>query len=1027
MSVPPQGGLRGLLPPDGRAFAGILLAACALLTCTAVSSAQLSTTGRWLGPVGWGDSTSSANPRQNAVHMALLRGKSDSTFVLWWASGASAQLYAWDPADYALPGYLKFNHIHVPDTLTQIFCAGQHTLADGRLLVAGGMDGPKLSDLGTDHADIFDPVTKRWTAARPMNVGRYYPTLTMLGNGNLVATAGNIYYHMCVFGGRGGSSRAPVGTVAPLALDRTLRFDPGANDDDAARYRHSAVYDAGRQRTVVFGGKAPDGTTLGDVRVVTRDGLDTGEHWRINLISALPDPVAGYPAPRSGHSAVVLPSGDTMYVYGGQSADGSALSDTWRLILWENPVRWERVYPLGTGPGPRFGHAAVYDPGPPDVESTYPLQALEANAFFLNHAKEHRILEPSPNLVGPNKRMLLFGGLSDNATFTDRTAWALSLSGPLRWVQVADTLSGPTPRAWICGAYDKIQRSVEVYSNVVHERRSFFFGGNSPGGLQNDLWALIRGDDDRGDTTYRWQNFAFPSPPPPRFGYSMVADDEWDRLVIFGGDTSLVTEGRGTNDLWSAQFTGYTGWNHQPTINTPGPLSGHTADYHFLSVIAITPEMYNPASNRWTMMNTSIQMQNYPAMHLLPSGNLFFATRWNADESPSPMLNMRTGQWGYTPWVSHFPLGTSVEYAPGKILKVAGNTSSGGTAIDSSAYIEFGPNDSTTGWVACSSAPGQRVLSRNQHNLTVLPNGQVLVTGGEGVNNDPALARRAAQIWDPKTHLWTPPLAAEPMARTYHSTAVLLPDGRVLSAGGSTWPDLNTATIYEPPYLFKGNGLAPVPRVDSVKTTVAYGEHFPIFTDNWRIVGPRSNVCLIRPASTTHGFNEEQQYIPLKTRFCSSGVILADAPADSNIAPPGNYMLFVVDSAGVPARARWVSVGLTPSRNPAALPCDDVTGIAPAPGHAGLRFEMGPNRPNPFTSHTRIAYTLPSRELVSVRIYDVSGQLVRRLEEGPKTPGAHSVEWDRRSSNGSLAPAGVYFCRLSAGPYLGERKLIILR
>ena len=188
-------------------------------------------------------------------------------------------------------------------------------------------------------------------------------------------------------------------------------------------------------------------------------------------------------------------------------------------------------------------------------------------------------------------------------------------------------------------------------------------------------------------------------------------------------------------------ITGYAGWNHQPTINTPGPLSGHTADYHFLSVIAITPEVYSPASNRWTMMNTSIQMQNYPAMHLLPSGNLFFATRWNADESPSPMLDMHTGQWGYTPWVSHFPLGTSVEYAPGKILKVAGNTSSGGTAIDSSAYIEFGPNDSTTGWVACSSAPGQRVLSRNQHNLTMLPNGQVLVTGGEGVNNDPALAR----------------------------------------------------------------------------------------------------------------------------------------------------------------------------------------------------------------------------------------------------------------------------------------------
>ena len=1024
------------LPSAGRCS---LLTACAsftrtLLLCSTLvagvalpAAAQNSVTGRWLGSVGWGDSSSSTNPRQNAVHMSLLRGPRDSTFVLWWASGASAQLYTWNPKDYADPSNLHFTHIHVPDTLTQIFCAGHHTLADGRLLVVGGMDGPKLSDLGTDHADIFDPATKKWTPAAHLNVGRYYPSLTMLGNGNIVATAGNRYYPMAVFGGRGGAAKAPNGELQPLALARNLNFDPGASDPSTARYRHSAVYDAGRIRTVIYGGLDASGNTLGDLISSTRDGLDTGERWRINRLYPLPDPVAGSPAPRSGHSAVVVPSGDTMYVYGGRGADGAALGDTWRLILWSNPERWERVYPMGAGPGPRYGHMGVYDPGPPDVASSYPVDALETALFWIGHARELGMNEALPNLVGPNKRMVIFGGLTDSTRLAGRQAWALSLAGPLRWIPVADSVTGPEPRAWFGGAFDKVQRSYEVYSTVVHQRRLLLFGGKAAGGLKNDMWALVRGDDSRGDTTYSWQALTYPGAPPPRFGHSVIADDEWDRLVVFGGDTSLALEGQGTSDLWAADFSGVVGWTHLPTTNTPTPRTGHSADYHFLSVIAIAPEIYSPSYNRWTLMNTTLQMDNYPAMFLLPSGNLFFATRWHEDNSANPMLNMRSGTWSYSPFVSHFPLGTAVEYEPGKILKVAGNSSSGGVALDSTAYIEFGAGDSSAGWIPASFAPGQRVESRNQHNLTVLPTGQVLVTGGEGINDDPAEARKEAQIWDPATHLWSAPLAAEDMIRTYHSCAVLLPDGRVLSAGGSAWPDLNYVSIYEPPYLFKGDRLVSQPIIDTVKTSVAYRERFKIYTDTDRIKGPKSRIVLIRPSSVTHGFNEEQRYIRLQYLNCQNGEFLATAPIDSNTAPPGNYMLFVVDSSGVPSLAKWISVGLItqPTQPQTGLPCDDLVGT-PSPGPAGLRFALEANRPNPFARSTSIRYVLPSRLAVKLEIFDVRGRRIRVLADAVQDAGRYSVTWDRRASSGNLSAAGVYFCRLSAGPNQAERKMLIL-
>ena len=135
---------------------------------------------------------------------------------------------------------------------------------------------------------------------------------------------------------------------------------------------------------------------------------------------------------------------------------------------------------------------------------------------------------------------------------------------------------------------------------------------------------------------------------------------------------------------------------------------------------------------------------------------------------------------------------------------------------------------------------------RRQHNATILPDGTVLVTGGtrgggapgtaEAFNDlDPGQPVHIAELWDPKTGQWTM-LAAEKTDRCYHSTAVLLPDGRVLSAGGGEFI-LNEGTpqqvannpqdthydaqVFSPPYLFKG----PQPQITSAPDSVHVRRH----------------------------------------------------------------------------------------------------------------------------------------------------------------------------------------------------------
>jgi hypothetical protein len=234
------------------------------------------------------------------------------------------------------------------------------------------------------------------------------------------------------------------------------------------------------------------------------------------------------------------------------------------------------------------------------------------------------------------------------------------------------------------------------------------------------------------------------------------------------------------------------------------------------------------------------------------------------------------------------------------------------------------------------SSSSSMAYGRRQNNLTVLADGSVLATGGNSSGStyvDLAAAVYAAERWDPATGQWTT-MASAQVTRQYHSTALLLPDGRVLTAGGgvcSACDDVGylakNAEIFSPPYLFAKDGsgdLAPRPTVTSAPAAITYGSGFDVTTPDAASI---TKAALVRLGAVTHSNDMDQRYVPLPLT-AGDGALHLTAPASSSIAPPGYYMLFVVDSNGVPSVAKMVHVDAVPDTPPSvrfATPVDGAT------------------------------------------------------------------------------------------------------
>jgi hypothetical protein len=140
--------------------------------------------------------------------------------------------------------------------------------------------------------------------------------------------------------------------------------------------------------------------------------------------------------------------------------------------------------------------------------------------------------------------------------------------------------------------------------------------------------------------------------------------------------------------------------------------------------------------------------------------------------------------------------------------------------------------------------------------------------------------------------------------REYHGTALLLPDGRVLESGmGADFgnvPDEKSAEFYSPPYLFKGAR----PTISQAPAQIQYNSNFFVATPDAANI---TSVVLIRTGAVTHFFDQNERFLPLAFTQTTGGLTVT-SPINSNLAPPGYYMLFIVNSSGVPSVAPFVQL-----------------------------------------------------------------------------------------------------------------------
>ncbi|MEH2574713.1 galactose oxidase-like domain-containing protein [Bradyrhizobium sp. AZCC 1708] len=336
-------------------------------------------------------------------------------------------------------------------------------------------------------------------------------------------------------------------------------------------------------------------------------------------------------------------------------------------------------------------------------------------------------------------------------------------------------------------------------------------------------------------------------------------------------------------------------------------------------------EVYTTATGNWTLVTGATRNfpELYPSLHVVPSGQIFYsragwamAATGNTNTAYLSLTGPTSGTWSdlgalqfndRQEGTAVIQVDTSATPPTARVTIVGGGVSGAATVRNpqTAETIDLTTLAPPPAWTRTADMHYPRV----NVNAVLLPDGTIFVVGGQRAgkwNADPQ-AVLESELYDPRNDTWTP-MAPMEHPRQYHSIAVLLPDGRVLTAGGVdprpgvVERDQRSMEVFSPPYLLMG----PRPVITAAPAAVAYGAAFDIDTPDPNGV---DSVVLIRPGAVTHHTDAGQRYVKLAITGRTAAHVSVRAPANGNLAPPGFYMLFIVKANGVPSEAAWQQLG----------------------------------------------------------------------------------------------------------------------
>jgi hypothetical protein len=604
--------------------------------------------------------------------------------------------------------------------------------------------------------------------------------------------------------------------------------------------------------------------------------------------------------------------------------------------------------------------------------------------------------------VLPDGRVFYYNGFEGEQNAKGPSAMSLSPSSRDSVSRVLDLRSG-TPR-WIVPAYE---RGGQSNPNIRPRHRST----DDPLGM-----AGVPGRPGDGWVGSTWGQLGGPSHAPT----SSPDDPSNNDGDMFCGDLTLLYDGRvltagGTDwynepavmdrnqgdpaDVGLIELEGLrNGWLFDPKTDSFGSTPPMKFGRWYPGVVVMPDgkvtmfagvtkliktaqlgqvrrsETYDPKTNTWTENYAGPQSETelplVPRLHLTPDGKVFYGGAGQtgpfgaaADEALMAFQQLwdpQTKTWqvvgpaplGLRGSPFSVPLQLTPPYEQMTILLFGGTLGRSLPAAPFSTLTTVDRNSRVT-----NRMTGNLHHARWFPSGVLLPDGKVLAAGGADKDGtiDPGseVAVHTAELYDPTTGQWTE-VATHRRDRTYHSSALLLPDMRVLLGGhaptGAHYGGANkdqgqpfanndsdpSFEIFSPPYLFRGAR----PAITRVQAGIAYGERFAIESPQ---AGEIESVVLLKTPSPQHTIDNSQRSLRLNFTKAGGRTLQAVAPPNGKVAPPGYYYLVVNKRSfhgPIPSVARMVRIGVDSDLSEATQPFPD---DAPAPNGGSATVPEGPS------------------------------------------------------------------------------------